>query len=135
MEPILRGQKTADFPPADPKVENGNTTPVPFCGGVADCQAQLVAAGFKSDVSYVDSDQPQGYVLGTSPDQGARAVRGQVVTILVSNGSDYRPPAPEPSKTPKPKPKPTEKPKPTDGNGGGGGDNGGGNDRGGNGNG
>jgi membrane peptidoglycan carboxypeptidase len=116
MEPILRGQKTSDFPKADPKVAEGNTKPVPFCGGVADCQARLAADGFKSEVSYVDSDRPQGYVVGTSPAEGSRGVRGQVVTILVSNGSGYVPPAPKPA--------PTTSAPPTRGNGGGGNGNG-----------
>jgi membrane peptidoglycan carboxypeptidase len=121
MEPILSGKETAKFPPADPKVSEGNTRLVPSCGGVQDCQSRLAAAGFKSDISYIDSDKQEGFVVGTTPSAGQRAVKGQTVTILVSNGSDYSPPKPTPT------PKPTPKPKPRDGGGGGGNGNGGGN--------
>ncbi len=114
MKDVLSAQPMTPFPPADPKVENGNTSPVPSCGGVDDCRSRLSAAGFRTAVSEIDSDRPAGYVVGTSPSQGGRAVRGQVVTILVSNGSDYTPPRPRPTPTPEP-----------DGGNGGGGDGGG----------
>ena len=44
----------------------------------------------------VDSDQPDGTFVGTSPPAGSRAVLDQVITILVSNGSHVPAPAPAP---------------------------------------
>jgi membrane peptidoglycan carboxypeptidase len=126
MQPILSKEKTAAFPKADPKVENGNTRQVPSCGSVGGCEAALAAAGFRSEVSYIDDDAPEGTFLGTSPGAGSRAVQKQVITILVSNGSDYVAPKPKPSPDPTPTPTPKPKPKPTPPTGGGGGGGGGG---------
>jgi membrane peptidoglycan carboxypeptidase len=124
MAPILQARGSSDFPPADPEVERGNTVAVPWCYGVDGCQAALASAGFEVLVSHVDSSEAAGTVVGTSPSRGGRAVRGQVVTVLVSNGSSYVAPAPRaPSAptsdtpptekpTPKPKPKPEPDPKP-----------------------
>jgi membrane peptidoglycan carboxypeptidase len=88
MADVLSGEPRTPFPPADRKVEVGNTSPVPSCGGVQDCRNRLASAGFESEVVQVDSDRPAGYVVGTSPSPGGRAVRGQVVSILVSNGAN-----------------------------------------------
>ena len=125
MAPILSAQPMVPFPPADPTVQNGNTRIVPSCNSVNRCQSALQAAGFRSDVREVDSDQPDGTVIGTSPPAGGRAVLDQVITIQVSNGSQVPAPAPTPEPTP-----PTETAPPE-----GGGDGGGGNEGGGNGNG
>ena len=114
MTPILSRKPVTPFAAADPKVENGNTQVVPSCGGISDCEATLAAAGFRTAVSYVDSDQPEGVTLGTSPGAGGRAVRDQTITILVSNGSRFVAPRPAPA------PEPQNR-------GGGGGGNGGGN--------
>ena len=54
----------------------------------------------------VDSDKPDGALVGTSPPRGGRAVPGQLVTILISNGSDYVEPTPEPVPVPDPVPTP-----------------------------
>ncbi len=124
MEPVLRARDAVPFEKADPKVVNGNTQQVPSCGGLSDCEATLVSAGFKTAVSYIDSDSPEGFVVGTEPRAGNRAVRGQVVTILVSNGSDFVAPRPEPE--------PEDEGDGGDGDGGDG--DGGGNDGGGGGN-
>jgi membrane peptidoglycan carboxypeptidase len=104
MAPILTGQPMVPFPPADPVVQNGNTRVIPSCDSVRACQSALQAAGFRSAVSRIDSNQPEGTLLGTSPPAGGRAVVDQVVTILVSNGSGYVPPAPEPAPEPAPAP-------------------------------
>jgi beta-lactam-binding protein with PASTA domain len=112
------------FPPADPKVENGNTQVLPNCFSASRCEDALAAAGFKTVRERVDSDKPEGSFVGTNPGAGQRAVLDQVVTIMISNGSGYVAPAPKPTPTtaappsptptpePKPKPKPTPKPKP-----------------------
>ncbi len=78
MEPILDDKEPVKFPAADPKVQNGNTIRVPSCGGVSDCEATLRDAGFRTTVSSVDSSSPEGFVVGTSPGAGQRAVRGQL---------------------------------------------------------
>jgi membrane peptidoglycan carboxypeptidase len=122
MAPILTGQPMVEFPPADPRVQEGNTKVVPDCGGVNDCEQTLQAAGFRTIVVEVDSDRQAGFVVGTSPPAGARAVIDQEIAIQVSNGSDYVEPAPEP---------PPAQPAPNPGGGGPGGGNGGGDGNGG----
>jgi membrane peptidoglycan carboxypeptidase len=95
MLPILSNQATAEFPPEDPVVADGNTRLVPGCSSVDACRSALDDAGFKSTTSKVDSDQADGTFLGTSPAAGSRANVNQSVTILVSNGSAVPAPAPE----------------------------------------
>jgi membrane peptidoglycan carboxypeptidase len=97
MAPILEARGSGEFPPADEVVENGNTRPVPGCTSVRACRAALEEAGFRHSTVEIDSARRSGTLLGTSPPRGARAVQGQVVSILVSNGEDYVPPAPEPA--------------------------------------
>jgi membrane peptidoglycan carboxypeptidase len=89
MAPILTARGSGDFPPADPRVERGNTVAVPWCSGVGACRAALSAAGFEVRVAEVDSHEQAGTVIGTSPSRGGRALPGQVVTVLVSNGSGW----------------------------------------------
>ena len=109
MAPILAARGSSDFPPADPRVAQGNTVPVPGCSSVDDCVRVLAAAGFQSTTLRVDSSSAEGELVGTSPRRGGRAVLGQVVSILVSNGAGYVPPAPvtatpTPSRSPSPPP-------------------------------
>ena len=96
MAPILEARGSGVFPPADPAVVNGNTKPVPGCSSVSRCRSVLTAAGFQTATAKVDSDKRDGELVGTSPPRGGRAVPGQIVSILISNGSDYTEPAPEP---------------------------------------
>ncbi|SFK40804.1 penicillin-binding protein [Geodermatophilus ruber] len=112
MAPVLEARGSSDFPPADPQVQNGNTRPVPGCSSVRGCQAALTDAGFQYSTVRVDSDREEGTLLGTSPRRGGRAVPGQVVSILVSNGSDFVEPAPEPPPVPEPGPVPPPAPEP-----------------------
>ena len=100
MAPILQSRGSGVFPPADPAVVNGNTKPVPGCSTVSQCRSVLAAAGFRTATAKVDSDKKDGDLAGTSPPRGGRAVPGQLVTILVSNGSAYTEPAPEPPAPP-----------------------------------
>jgi membrane peptidoglycan carboxypeptidase len=110
MAPILQARGSGAFPPADPTVANGNTRPVPGCSEVARCARVLAAAGFDSTTARVNSSQRAGAFVGTSP---RRAVPGQVVTILVSNGSGYVEPAPVTEVPPPPaEPPPAEPPPP-----------------------
>jgi membrane peptidoglycan carboxypeptidase len=125
MAPILTGQPMVPFPPADPKVQEGNTRVVPYCSSVSSCESALQGAGFRTAVARIDSDRPSGTVVGTNPPGGSRAVIDQVVTILVSNGSGYVAPPPPPPPPPAPEPAPpAPAPDGGGGNGGGNGDNG-----------
>ncbi len=110
MAPILEARGSGEFPPADETVMNGNTRPVPGCSSVRACERALADAGFTSRTVRVDGDEEVGTLLGTSPPRGARAVPGQQVSILVSNGSDYVEPAPEPPAAPAPRPRPEPEP-------------------------
>jgi membrane peptidoglycan carboxypeptidase len=107
MAPILTARGSGTFPPADPQVVAGNTRPVPGCNSVSDCRAVLTKAGFRHSTHETDSDKEPGALVGTSPPRGGRAVPGQVVTILVSNGEDYVQPPPVPAPPP---PSPTPDP-------------------------
>ncbi len=107
MTPILSGQPMVPFPPADPVVQNGNTRAVPSCSTVSGCQSALTSAGFRFEVQQVDSSRARGAVVGTSPPAGARAIEDQVVTIQVSNGSQYVEPTPDPAPNPAPNPAPS----------------------------
>jgi membrane peptidoglycan carboxypeptidase len=100
MAPILEARGSGEFPPADPVVVNGNTRPVPGCTTVSQCRSVLSAAGFQTSTVRVDSDKKDGELAGTSPARGARAVPGQLVSILVSNGSDHTEPTPVPPVSP-----------------------------------
>ncbi|MGY1801707.1 transglycosylase domain-containing protein [Blastococcus sp. SYSU D00922] len=112
MAPILQARGSGTFPPADQTVANGNTKPVPGCTDPFQCARALAAAGFQSTTVRVNSDKRDGELVGTSPGRGGRAVPGQVVTILVSNGSGYVEPAPETAPPPPPpvEPPPVEPP-------------------------
>ena len=109
MAPILEARGSSEFPPADPKVVDGNTKPVPGCSTVSQCRSVLSAAGFETSTLRVNSDKKDGDLHGTSPPRGGRAVPGQLVTILISNGSDYVEPTPEPT-VPAPDPGPITEP-------------------------
>ena len=109
MAPILTARGSGVFPPADPTVVRGNTVPVPGCSSVSHCRSVLTAAGFRHTTVTTDSGKEDGAFVGTSPPRGGRAVIGQVVSILVSNGSDF---TPEPPPTPSPAPVPPPGPEP-----------------------
>ncbi|WP_089306799.1 transglycosylase domain-containing protein [Geodermatophilus pulveris] len=98
MAPVLQARGSGEFRPADEKVENGNTRPVPGCTSVRGCRTALGDAGFEHRTVEVDSNRRAGTLLGTSPPRGGRAVPGQVVSILVSNGEDYVAPRPAPQR-------------------------------------
>jgi len=110
MAPILDARGSGEFRPADPTVSNGNTRPVPSCSSVSSCQRALADAGFNYTTVRVDSDRPAGQFVGLSPRD--RAVPGQVISIRVSNGSDYVEPAPAPEPGPRPGPGPGPGPAP-----------------------
>jgi beta-lactam-binding protein with PASTA domain len=76
-------------------VVNGNTKRVPGCSTVSQCRSVLTAAGFQPTTAKVDGDEKSGELAGTSPPRGGRAVPGQIVVILISNGKNYTEPPPE----------------------------------------
>src|SRR4051794_32143604 len=115
MAPILQARGSGVFPPADPAVVTGNTRPVPGWSTVSQCRSVLTAAGFQTATAKVDSSKRSGELVGTSPPRGGRAVPGQIVSILVSNGSDYTEPAPEPAPPADVPPDPTADPPPSPG--------------------
>jgi membrane peptidoglycan carboxypeptidase len=107
MAPILTARGSGDFPPADPTVVRGNTVTVPGCRSVSDCRTVLTDAGFRHTTVRTNSSKAAGALVGTSPSRGGRAVPGQLVSILVSNGSGSAPrPAPTPTPAPAPAPEP-----------------------------
>ncbi|MET0765782.1 MAG: transglycosylase domain-containing protein [Blastococcus sp.] len=110
MAPILDARGSGIFPPSDPAVVVGNTKPVPRCDSMDQCWRVLADAGFQSVTLRVDSDKQAGELVGTSPPRGGRAVPGQVVSILVSNGADYVAPPPPPPPLPAPAPAPSPDP-------------------------
>jgi membrane peptidoglycan carboxypeptidase len=120
MAPVLEARGSGEFPPADEVVMNGNTRPVPGCTSVRACRSALSDAGFEHRTVEVDSSRRSGVLLGTSPPRGGRAVQGQVVSILVSNGEDYVEPRPKPDPEPAPRsrqpqaPEPSVEPPPSD---------------------
>ena len=96
MEPILNAAPTAEFPPADATVANGNTVLVPTCGSVSDCQSAITSAGLRyAGQTSVDSSEPAGTLIGTNPSAGTRVQQGGAVSVQVSNGSGYTAPAPQ----------------------------------------
>ena len=109
MAPVLTARGSSEFPPADPVVEAGNTRAIPWCSTVAGCRAALADAGFDAATVEVDSGLAAGVVSELSPPRGGSGVAGQLVTILVSNGSDYVAPRPPPAPTPS-APSPTTPP-------------------------
>ncbi|WP_322099345.1 transglycosylase domain-containing protein [Goekera deserti] len=110
MTPVLQAGPTKPFPPADPKVQNGNTRPVPRCSSVTGCASAMQSAGLRSTTVRVKSALPSGSFVGTNPPAGARAVPFQMVSIQVSDGSGYVPPAPAPPPAPGPPPPPPPPP-------------------------
>lgn len=57
---------------------------------VADARNILLGTGFAlGGEMLTDSDQPAGTVIGTSPSPGTMIVEGEMVTLIVSNGSRY----------------------------------------------
>ncbi|MDP9459661.1 MAG: penicillin-binding protein, partial [Actinomycetota bacterium] len=115
LAPILTARGSGDFPPADPEVVRGKAVPVPSCNSVSNCRAVLTAAGFRHATAQTSSSKASGSLVGTSPPRGSRAVPGQLVSILVSNGSGpaSRPrprPRPAPASAPAPDPEPAPAP-------------------------
>jgi membrane peptidoglycan carboxypeptidase len=64
-----------------------------------DAQAAISNAGLVPSVTPVDSDQPEGTVVGISPGEGSQVAPGSTVTIQVSRGPQQPQPQPGPTET------------------------------------
>ena len=118
MDRASAGMPIEQFGDTSDKIKFGDQIVVPFVGGlpVDEAIARLDAAGFNAvKGGSVDSGQPAGTAVFTSPAAGSRALRGSSVAVTVSTG---KAPQPTPTKTKTPTPKPTKptpskSPKPT----------------------
>ncbi len=89
------------FQSPNPRTIEGQTVTVPSLYGLSTdaAAATLRKAGFTPVVGpTVDSGYPQGTVAYLSPGSGSLTPTGSTVTIYVSDGTPYVPPAPEPKK-------------------------------------
>ena len=105
MSPILAPMPVAEFAPADPFYQNGNTTVLRVnCVGNSSstCEAALRQLGLNPVVRTVAGPRPAGVVVSISPSSGDRVVAGQNVTVNVSDGRQQ--PAPPPAPDPPPVP-------------------------------
>ncbi len=88
MQNALRGQPAPDF--STPSRDFGDTTKVPRVKGdlLSAAIARIKGADLKTQVASgsVDSDQPKGTVVSTSPDAGTEVPPGTTVIIYVSSG-------------------------------------------------
>ncbi|PRZ43077.1 membrane peptidoglycan carboxypeptidase [Antricoccus suffuscus] len=92
MQNILNSYPKISFPPADPKVEAGNTVKNPVdCVGKtpAQCKSDLSKAGLKAADSGTPVDNgsvPAGLVGAQSPAAGQPITPGSIVTYSISTG-------------------------------------------------
>jgi len=116
MDRASAGMPIRDFGSASDKMQFGDQIVVPYVGGqpVDEAVQKLNDAGFTGVKGQaVDSAQPAGTALSTSPGAGSRAVRGSTVVVTYSNGNAPSTPTPSTSKTTKPKPSKSPTPKPS----------------------
>jgi serine/threonine-protein kinase len=94
-----KGQVSATDPPAGQAVPKGSKVHVNVMSGPAQAHvpnvvgqginvasANLHAAGFNPNPTYVDSTAPQGQVIHQNPAPGTSATKGSSVALQVSNG-------------------------------------------------
>ncbi len=133
MKRAQRWLPDRDFRSPNPRKIKGKLVRVPDVAGDTPQTARrkLRQRGLQGRVGpMVDSGRPRGVVSYTSPGTGQQIGSGRTVTLYISDGTPYVPPAPPPAPAPAPAP-------PTDSgsSGGGGGGNGGNGGNGGGGNG
>ncbi|WP_241036994.1 penicillin-binding protein [Blastococcus litoris] len=115
LAPVLSGRPAVPFPPADPAFVRGDRRTVPSgCagGGSDSCLGLLAGRGLTATLEPVDSARPAGVVLRLEPGAGSTVRAGDVVRVVVSNGSDWIEPTPEPTPEPAPAPEPVPAPAP-----------------------
>ena len=119
-----------EFHSPDPRTIEGQTVTVPSVYGYDPQRAAAILrdAGLVPSIGpLVDSSNSYGTVAYLSPGSGTEIPSGSSVTIYVSDGSPYVPPAPQPQPEPQPAPDNGDG---GDGDGGGGDGDGGGGDSG-----
>jgi serine/threonine-protein kinase len=93
------GQVTAQSPPSGEKLTQGQPVRINVSKGpqpvavpnvltlpIDQASSTLQAAGFKVSTRFVDNDQPANTVIDQSPESGASAGKGSVVSLTVSKG-------------------------------------------------
>ncbi len=99
MQAIQGFLPDTDFTTPDPTTIEGQMVEVPSLYGYSPSEAaeRLRAAGFLPITgSYVDSSYAEGTVAYTDPGAGSTVGTGSSVTIYISDGTPYVPPAPNP---------------------------------------
>ena len=100
MQAIQDTLPDVDFKIPDPTVVKGRAVTVPSLGGQSprSAAAALRKLGLVAEIGpLVDSSYSYGTVAYLSPGSGSEIGSGSTVTIYVSDGSPYVPPAPPPS--------------------------------------
>lgn len=103
MDRALEGTPATPFNGASDTITNGEMVDIPSVlrRSLDDARALLDQAGFSVATRRTFSNFAAGTIVGTSP--GGRAIRGSVVTILISAGPAPAPaPAPDPAAPPAP---------------------------------
>ncbi|MGH3915990.1 MAG: penicillin-binding protein [Pseudonocardiaceae bacterium] len=90
MVPLHQGLPELPMPPTEDRYVEGGGVRVPEVVGQGENQAKLTLerAGFKVNNTRSDSRQPSGTVISQSP---ARALPGDMVTLVISTGDAPRP--------------------------------------------
>ena len=136
MKVVQQWLPNKDFHAPDPRTIEGQTVTVPSVYGYDPQRAAEILrdTGLVPSIGpLVDSSNSYGTVAYLSPGSGTEIPSGSSVTIYLSDGSPYVPPAPEPEPQPEPQPQPQpdnggdDDDNSGEGNGNGGGDGGGGN--------
>jgi len=103
MQAVQQFLPDEEFVPPDPLAINGQLITIPSVYGLDPQQAAeiLRERGFFPSVGpLVDSSNPYGTVAYLSPGSGTQLGSGSAITIYVSDGSPYVPPAPQPDPVP-----------------------------------
>ena len=135
MKVVQRWLPDTNFRSPDPRTIKGQQVTVPSVYGYEPDEAAKIlreAGLFPQIGPLVDSENAYGTVAYLDPASGSTIGSGSSVTIYLSDGSPYVPPAPEPepepepAPQPEPQPAPSPQPSPDNGGGDGGGGTGGG---------
>ena len=126
MKVVQRWLPDTNFRSPDPRTIKGQQVTVPSVYGYEPDEAAKIlreAGLFPQIGPLVDSENAYGTVAYLDPASGSTIGSGSSVTIYLSDGSPYVPPAPEPepepAPAPQPEPQPAPSPQPSPDNGGG----------------
>ena len=109
MKVVQRWLPDTDFRSPDPRTIKGQQVTVPSVYGYEPDEAAKIlreAGLFPPIGPLVDSENAYGTVAYLDPASGSTIGSGSSVTIYLSDGSPYVPPAPEPEPEPAPQPAP-----------------------------